>query len=379
MPSLDYVDRLATLSCLMLGLLLLICAPLAGVFEVRSHVYMMERKLPIKFRGGRLDESKPWADSRHRYAGTFVCMDFVCVNRSSIARSVFEQEPSTLAPLQSFPTFASCVQSCVASAQVDLHAIPESAPEHFTPMSAPAVLHRSRRRRRRQPWAAHGASSDGSSGATPGVSSGMLPGRRVGYVEVGNQSLDESLRRWLDARHVSECDRSTAVYFVPFSPNGIGNKVLGIVMGFHMALMEGRKLVVSDWPPRTLDTSYALGEFIRPSSCQQRFDADGAARRRPAVTKCTVVGCPTRTQQSYFSRAVTQAHWAHMSPKFLELPAEWAHLDWIVWWRAITQYLLTPGSRLLDGLSRTLDGYVAQRERHVARQPPLARHPPLAH
>ena len=64
------------------------------------------------------------------------------------------------------------------------------------------------------------------------------PARRLGYVSVGNRSLDAALVRWLDARHLQPCDPSAPVYFVPFSPNGIGNKLMGVVMGFHMALMQ---------------------------------------------------------------------------------------------------------------------------------------------
>ena len=33
------------------------------------------------------------------------------------------------------------------------------------------------------------------------------------------------------------------------SPNGIGNKVLALTMSFHLALMQGRAFVVTDWPP----------------------------------------------------------------------------------------------------------------------------------
>ena len=55
-----------------------------------------------------------------------------------------------------------------------------------------------------------------------------------------------------------------------------------------------------------------------------------------------------------FHDARTQPHWAHMSPSFLDLPTEWQHLDWLTWWRALTQYLLRPGKKLLDGLAATL-------------------------
>ena len=61
-----------------------------------------------------------------------------------------------------------------------------------------------------------------------------------------------------------------------------------LVMAFHVALTEKRSLVVSDWPPTTLSTTYALDQILRPSSCQKLFDADTT---KPAVTKCTVRAC----------------------------------------------------------------------------------------
>ena len=73
-------------------------------------------------------------------------------------------------------------------------------------------------------------------------------------------------------------------------------------MAFHMALMSGRSLVVSDWPPSTLDTSYKLEDFLLPSSCQALFDGDTS---RPKVRKCTVISCPLRTS-SRFTRGLTQ-------------------------------------------------------------------------
>lgn len=93
-----------------------------------------------------------------------------------------------------------------------------------------------------------------------------------------------ALVAWLDARHRLPCDASTPVYFAPFSPNGIGNKLMAMVMAFHMALMQGRRLVVSDWPPRTLDTEYSLEQILHLSSCQPLFDRDPACAR---VVKCT--------------------------------------------------------------------------------------------
>ena len=172
-----------------------------------------------------------------------------------------------------------------------------------------------------------------------------------GIFQVGNVTLNDGLVRWLDARHAKlRCTPSTPVYFAPFSPNGIGNKIMAVVMAFHIALMEGRALIVSDWPPKTLTTTYKVEDFLQPSGCQGLFDSD---THRPKVTKCSVAGCPTRTK-SRFTDGRTQPHWAHQSMQFLDLPRAWAHLDWLTWWRTLTQYLLQPGPRLLRGLSQTL-------------------------
>ena len=206
-----------------------------------------------------------------------------------------------------------------------------------------------RRRRRWRRSRGHGGNPDHYSlDDTPLAGGG---GGAHGIFHVGNATLDDRLVRWLDARHAKlRCTPKTPVYFAPFSPNGIGNKIMAMVMAFHIALMDGRALVVSDWPPKTLDTSYKLDDFLQPSGCQGLFDSDP---RRPKVTKCTVAGCPIRTASS-FSDARTQPHWAHQSMQFLEVPRAWAHLDWLAWWRALTQYLLQPGPRLLRGLGRTL-------------------------
>ena len=91
--------------------------------------------------------------------------------------------------------------------------------------------------------------------------------------------------------------------------------------------------------------------MLKPSSCQRLFDADTS---RPRVKKCTIIACPIRTV-SRFSDGFTQPHWAHQSEAFLELPAEWAHLEWVHWWRALTQYLIQPSGPLLAGLSSTLE------------------------
>ena len=176
-----------------------------------------------------------------------------------------------------------------------------------------------------------------------------------GLTQLGNATGvgldDDVLVRWLEARHnTRQCSWNTPVYFAPFSPNGIGNKLMAMVMAFHIALMSGRSLVVSDWPPSTLRTDYVLSDFLLPSSCQALFDGDTT---RPKVRKCTVISCPLRTN-SRFTKGLTQMHWAHQAPQFLELPREWAHLDWITWWRAISQFLLRPGPKLMRGLAATL-------------------------
>ena len=174
-----------------------------------------------------------------------------------------------------------------------------------------------------------------------------------GLLTVGNAtSTDSDLFEWLEARHHAPCTWDTPVWFAPFSPNGIGNKVMAMVMAFHMAITERRSLVVTDWPPSTLKTGYKLHDIMRPSSCQALFDGDTT---RPEVTKCTIVACPLRTH-SRFRRGYTQMHWAHQSPNFLEVPRAWADrgLDWLSWWRALSQYLFQPGPALLEGLAGTL-------------------------
>ncbi|KAL3902249.1 MAG: hypothetical protein SGPRY_012145 [Prymnesium sp.] len=114
--------------------------------------------------------------------------------------------------------------------------------------------------------------------------------------------------------------------------------------------MTHRTLVVTDWPPTTLATSYKLEDLMLPSSCQKLFDDDTT---RPRVRKCTVASCPLRTV-SRFTSGLTQTHWAHQSPAFLELPPAWSQLDWLSWWRALTQYLFQPSAALLDGMASTL-------------------------
>ena len=192
-----------------------------------------------------------------------------------------------------------------------------------------------------------------------------------GIFRVSNVSLEaDGLKEWLDSRHRMACKASTPVYFVPFSPNGIGNKLMAMVMGFHIALMQRRALVISDWPPSTLSTSYKLEDIVQPSSCQLMFDGD---KSRPKVRKCTVAGCPLRTA-SRFTDSRTQPHWAHQSPDFLDLPKRWKRLDWLTWWRAITQYLFQPGAPLLQGLQQSLGRATLLRSPGApgVSQPPLA-------
>jgi hypothetical protein len=52
---------------------------------------------------------------------------------------------------------------------------------------------------------------------------------------------------------------------------------------------------------------------------------------------------------------------------------EWAHLDWLAWWRAITQYLLRPGPRLVAGLGSTLSHIALLRSPLAAGSPPADR------
>ena len=62
---------------------------------------------------------------------------------------------------------------------------------------------------------------------------------------MGNNSLNNELIAWLEARHRAPCSWGTPVYFAGVSPNGIGNKLLGMVMALHAAMMQGRQLVVT--------------------------------------------------------------------------------------------------------------------------------------
>lgn len=139
---------------------------------------------------------------------------------------------------------------------------------------------------------------------------------------------------------------------------------------------------------------------MRPSACQRLFEED--QRGRAPIRKCTVASCPLSTA-SRFRKAFTQPHWAHrrrspsavrrpplLTPHAVEhrrtsplsssrramrvrpvattpqdmpthktrlaqVPDEWSsRVTWLQYWRALTQYLLSPGPRLAAGLARTL-------------------------
>lgn len=69
---------------------------------------------------------------------------------------------------------------------------------------------------------------------------GGWDGAASGINLVGNASAVEHPRLldWIASRHhKAKCTWATPVYFAPFSPNGIGNKLMAMVMAFHIALM----------------------------------------------------------------------------------------------------------------------------------------------
>ena len=379
--ELDATDRSASVGCLGLVTLILTIAPLLGVAEDRFHVTTYPSQLrgvggqyrltsgptalstpssptpatthessrptvrpsssgSIKSDSSPTTAAGPSVDLKGNGispapASSFVCMDFVCVNRSTARASVLSSSAPATTAMPHFTTFASCVANCVVSGG----AASSTAPTRAAATTTATAPNRA---------------ATAPTAAGPGSSAELvLATKRIaGLVRVGNQSLERSLESWIAARHDAgaACTPTTPVYFAPFSPNGIGNKLMAVVMAFHMALMTGRRLVVSDWPPRTLATRYPLAELLQPSSCQALFDDD---RNRPQVKKCTIVSCPLHTA-SVFGNSYTQPHWAHMSPQFLDLPADWQHLDWLTWWRALTQYLLRPGPKLMEGLASTL-------------------------
>ena len=354
MTTLDLADRLSALACLLLILTMLISAPLVGIGENRLLVSVRHDRAaavttaPKPLLSGAQAAGAAIAAAPAISRADFVCVDFVCVNRSTAVPNLFDYSPATIRQLRHFESFSGCVEQCVAST-------PEAGTRFSPTMGQQSTTTATTAPVPSQPAAAPGAGAPIAAAPSATHTSAqdwlqkMTSGS--GLVHVGNRSLDAALAKWIAARHDgAPCDSSTPVYFAPFSPNGIGNKVLAVVMAFHMALMQGRRLVVSDWPPSTLDVSYPLAEFLEPSSCQAVFDAD---RNRPRVRKCTVISCPINTRSS-FRNGYTQPHWAHMSALFLDLPREWAHLEWLDWWRAITQYLLRPGDKMLTGLSTTL-------------------------
>ena len=224
----DLVDRLATLVCLTLVLLVLLCAPLAGVGELRAHYgsRSLQRSGGIRelaFRDARMTmAAAPISSGPIAAAGRFACVDFVCVNRTAGVRNLLEYSPSTIASLRTYDSFASCVQSCVSS----------TAGRALEPALAATTA--------RATASAHASPPPPPPPLPPPQKASSLPSppeRQLGYVTVGNQSLDDALVAWLDARHLKWCDPSAPVYFAPFSPNGIGNKLMAIVMAFHMSIM----------------------------------------------------------------------------------------------------------------------------------------------
>ena len=329
MSNLDAIDRSASIFCLGLVALLMIVAPLFGVGEDRFHVTLNARTtqatihrysvpLPV---GGEASissgfEAASVAQPTHRpstgraasidakgarpaatavvaniaaalpafggvrpaAAATFVCVDFVCVNRSTAVRNLFDYSPAAIAKLPIHTSFASCVQHCVAT-KASAGVTPEGA------FAAAAVASASSSGVAAASGATTTTTTTTATSAAPASSLAILSptqpqrqpqrqpqGQPQGLVHVGNRSLDEALTRWIALRHDrarEPCTASTPVYFAPFSPNGIGNKLMAVVMAFHMALMNQRRLVISDWPPRTLDVSYPLEELLQPSSCQQ--------------------------------------------------------------------------------------------------------------
>ena len=166
MSNLDAIDRSASIFCLGLVALLMIVAPLFGVGEDRFHVTLNAKTtqatihrysvpLPV---GGEASissgfEAASVAQPTHRpstgraasidakgarpaatavvaniaaalpafgggrpaAAATFVCVDFVCVNRSTAVRNLFDYSPAAIAKLPIHTSFASCVQHCVAT------------------------------------------------------------------------------------------------------------------------------------------------------------------------------------------------------------------------------------------------------------------------
>ena len=132
-----------------------------------------------------------------------------------------------------------------------------------------------------------------------------------GLFVVGNGTLDADLKAWLDERHVSlPCSyHDTAVYFAPTSPNGIGNKLLALTMSFHMALMQRRALVVTDWPPATMPTSCTRRLARRPSGEPPwtRHRALLGTRSRNSCGRRRVSGSSRRTSAAALPSASAQS------------------------------------------------------------------------
>ncbi len=200
-----------------------------------------------------------------------------------------------------------------------------------------------------------------------------LPGRHT--LGAPNASALAAARRYIARAHdATPCTAATPVHYAPVSPNGIGNKVMALVAAFNVALHDGRRLVVTDWPPLTMPVSYALADVLRVSSCQEVFERARAREGAPPVEKCTEVRCPHYTRCSFFSDARTQPHWATGRLRQLLVPAEFAqHIEWAEWWRLLTSHLFRPSARLAAGLSRALQ------HTSLGRSPPatIAAPPPV--
>ena len=292
MPNLDIVDRSASVFCLGLLSLLFIVVPLLGVGEDRIHVRLSATTL-LESSKARLygaaalsndqgDSLRVAASSSNSMAApqpkvaaaaaapavgrvaaatsaattaasgtTYACVDFVCVARNTATPNLFEYSPSAIAKFSVHATFAGCVEHCVASQQPSAGPATAAAAAAAAPRAAAAggLATVAKGPAPSASSSLSSSSSSSSSSSLPPTTTPKPPKRlQQGLVHVGNASLDEALARWLALRHDKPrqaCTASTPVYFAPFSPNGIGNKLMAIVMAFHMAIMNQRRLVVS--------------------------------------------------------------------------------------------------------------------------------------
>lgn len=109
------------------------------------------------------------------------------------------------------------------------------------------------------------------------LGSTTLAGPMAGLIHVGNASLDAEISAWLDARHASaHCSWDTPVWFAPTSPNGIGNKLFGLVMAFHLSLIQARGC---PWlPRRTAGRSWGPASATNPPTAAASL-ATGRGRK----------------------------------------------------------------------------------------------------